>query len=124
MQTLSEEGETFESWESEIVLLDFNEERLLLTLADPSTIKVWDDGQCCCEHRYLTCDDSLDYYIGSRLRRLELRKIEEKEEEYGDVHEIGFLIVHTSKGEFTICTHNEHNGYYGSFSLRVERAIL
>jgi hypothetical protein len=28
--------------------------------------------------------------------------------------------VQTTKGSFTICTHNEHNGYYGGFSLRVK----
>ena len=28
-----------------------------------------------------------------------------------------FLIITTSKGQFTVANYNEHNGYYGGFAL-------
>lgn len=34
-----------------------------------------------------------------------------------DVHEVQFLVVHTDKGDLTMSSHNEHNGYYGGFSI-------
>ena len=36
-----------------------------------------------------------------------------------DCHEVQFLEVKTSKGSFTMSSHNEHNGYYGGFSIEV-----
>ena len=35
-----------------------------------------------------------------------------------DEHEVQFLEVLTSKGGFTMASHNEHNGYYGGFLIR------
>ena len=43
-----------------------------------------------------------------------------EDDEYGNVHEVQFLVVTTSKGAFTIETHNEHNGYYGGFFIEAE----
>ena len=37
--------------------------------------------------------------------------------EYGDDHEVAFLGIYTTKGVIVCQTHNEHNGYYGGFSL-------
>jgi len=76
-----------------------------------------DEWQECCECRYMTCDDDLSFLAGSTL--IDVIEKESKTIDDGDdeVHEICFVEVSTSKGCITICTHNEHNGYYGGFEL-------
>ena len=44
--------------------------------------------------------------------------VSDVEEEY-ETHEVQFLEIKTSKGIFTMSTHNEHNGYYGGFAIVV-----
>lgn len=89
------------------------ETNLALTLGDGSTLHIEDNGQSCCEYRYMTTDDTLGQYDGAKFLGVEVNKVEET----GDVHEIAFLDVQTSAGVMTVQTHNEHNGYYGGFSL-------
>lgn len=64
-------------------------------------------------------DDNLADYVGGQLLDMELRDAPEQEDEHGDVHEVQFLVVKTSKGQFTMSNHNEHNGYYGGFYIEV-----
>jgi hypothetical protein len=40
----------------------------------------------------------------------------------GEEHEAQFLIVHTNRGDFTMVSHNIHNGYYGGFAIQARRA--
>ena len=86
---------------------------------DGTAILIKDEGQSCCEDRYITCDDDNAALIGGTLEDISLRDGPEEEGEYGDVHETQFVIVQTSKGAFTLCSHNEHNGYYGGFWMQV-----
>lgn len=76
-----------------------------------------DQGQSCCEYRYMTCDDDLTKFSGANLTGAEVRDQPSGAQEYGE-HEISFLVVDTSLGSFTCAAHNEHNGYYGGFSIR------
>ena len=96
--------------------IDFTEERLRLTF-DDFQIEISDDGQSCCELRYMTCDDELKDFVGGTFDKIEIREAPETEDEYGEVHEVQFLLITTNKGVFTIETHNEHNGYYGGFLI-------
>jgi len=91
---------------------------LHFAFTDGTRIKVWDDGQSCCEQRYMQTDDNLSDYIGAQLLGGEVRDAPGTGDEY-EVHEVQFFVVKTSKGQFTMCTHNEHNGYYGGFDLKV-----
>lgn len=76
-----------------------------------------DIGQNCCEHRYASTDDDLEYFKGSQYQGH--RVLDGPEEEgCGEYHDTQFLHVDTSKGTFTIVNHNEHNGYYGGFCVR------
>lgn len=93
---------------------------LVFTMDDGYKMALWDDGQSCCESRYMTTDDDLNRFIGAELLGAEIRDGDEPpKEDYDncDVHEVQFLIVHTSLGDITCVTHNEHNGYYGGFSV-------
>ena len=90
---------------------------LRLIFTDETILELYDDGQSCCESRYMTCDDDLASYVGATLVDAEVAEAPNRECEYGD-HEVAFLRVTTSAGVLTCETHNEHNGYYGGFALR------
>jgi hypothetical protein len=94
------------------------ESELLIRLDNGKTLSILDDQQCC-ENRYMMTDDDLQYYVGAEFlgAALESSSKSEEEDSFGDVHEEQFLLIHTSKGTFTIVTHNEHNGYYGGFNI-------
>jgi hypothetical protein len=112
-----------ESKEKKIAALSITEEEALhFTFEDGSKIRVFDDGQSCCEHRYMRTDDVLENFVGATLVEIELRNVpnENSPDDY-DEHEIQFLLVTTSKGVFTVANHNVHNGYYGGFVLNVVR---
>lgn len=86
-------------------------------------VRIFDDGQNCCERRYMTTDgDDLSYYVGAHLVALRTTHAEAKVGEYGDVDDLAFLNVDTSKGTFVVSFHNDHNGYYGGFGLTVVEA--
>ena len=91
-------------------------DELVFTFADGAGLCVRDEGQSCCEHRYMTTDDDLSYFKNTVLKSLEIKDAPEIEYEDGS-HEVQFLKVTTGKGAFTVETHNEHNGYYGGFHL-------
>lgn len=99
-----------------IVSASMTDDKLRLQLADGRTLVLEDKGQNCCENRYMTCDDDLWTYAGAKLVDVELRDAPSSSSE-GDVHEIQFLVVKTTKGDIVCQTHNEHNGYYGGFCV-------
>ncbi len=101
----------------EITALSLDEEELVFTFTDSSKMKLFDDGQSCCEERYMHSNDDIQAFIGAKLISAEVRDVTDIDSEYG-VHEVAFLIVTTSLGVFTVETHNIHNGYYGGFLIR------
>jgi len=91
---------------------------LQIGFTDGTKLYVHDDRQQCCEYRYLHTDDDLTYYIGATLIKLRIAEVTSvKQEDYAYEHDVQFLHIVTSKGTFTLETHNEHNGYYGGFSI-------
>lgn len=99
------------------------EDDILILIMEDKILHIFDDGQSCCESRYMTCDDDLTIHKDSTLTKMEVLYVDdetEEDDEDGGRHEIRFLRVYTSNGSFTVCTHNEHNGYYGGFRLTFE----
>ena len=92
---------------------------LKLTFTDGSSLRLYDDGRSCCESRYLTCDDDLSAFTGDTLMGAEVSEVTSVEGKW-DVHEQAFLRVKTNRGVIVATTHNEHNGYYGGFSMRAQ----
>lgn len=94
---------------------------LRIEFTDGTGIKFTDEGQSCCERRYMRTDDDLSYHIGATLSGAEIRDAPSATTEDGyEDHDVQFLAVQTSKGEFVCSNHNEHNGYYGGFAIEVE----
>lgn len=93
---------------------------LSIVLVDGAVLAFSDNGQDCCEHRYMTCDDDLDGWTGAKLIAARIRRVDNAEatdNSHDDVHEIQFLRIATDRGDIVVCTHNEHNGYYGGFNV-------
>jgi len=84
---------------------------------DVSTIDILDEGDECCEHRYMNSDDNPIDLIGGILCKIEVKDTKITEGEYGDSHEICFVEISTHNEHIVLRTHNEHNGYYGGFNL-------
>lgn len=95
------------------------EDALRLTFADGTRIKIWDNGQSCCESRYMRSDDDVQSLVGKKLVMIEAREAPEIQDG-GECHEVCFLEVRTDSGFVTIANHNEHNGYYGGFGLSID----
>ncbi|MFA5135621.1 MAG: hypothetical protein WC505_07610 [Patescibacteria group bacterium] len=91
---------------------------LTVAFTDDTGIKLWDDGQSCCERRYMTCGDDLTAFSGATLMGIEVADGPGTTDKYCQPHDIQFLRVLTSDGVVTVETHNEHNGYYGGFSVK------
>jgi hypothetical protein len=94
---------------------------IVIELEDGFILKLSDEGQSCCEERYITCDDNLSDLIGSKFTGIrELSTTDEiGEEDYGS-HEIIFIEIRAEDTVCTVCTHNVHNGYYGGFDLNIQ----
>jgi hypothetical protein len=94
------------------------DESLRLTFEDGTKIAIWDDGQSCCESRYMTTDDDVQSLVGHRLARIEAKDGPSGDADY-DVHETCFVEIGTDDGFVTLTNHNDHNGYYGGFGLTI-----
>jgi hypothetical protein len=94
------------------------QDRLELRFTGGGGVLLSDDGQSCCEHRYMSTDDTLDEFAGSRLCGISVRRdLGRAEDDDGETHEQAAVVIETSRGRITLVTHNEHNGYYGGFVL-------
>lgn len=98
-----------------------SEDTLTIEMEDGTRIELMDVAQSCCEQRYMTCDDDLAYYVGAEYHDWELRDVHDSDDSY-HCHEIQFLVVNTSVGDFRVANHNVHNGYYGGFSIKEIRS--
>lgn len=102
-----------------IVKAEILNEALHLTFAGGTEIKIWDGGQDCCESRYLTTDDTVTDLVGKTLWYVDLKEAGIDNEEEDHCHEIVFVEIGTDDGHITLVNHNEHNGFYGGFSLMI-----
>ena len=100
-----------------IVKMRLRDDVLTIRLEDGTGVALKDDGQSCCEWRYMRTDDDLEDFDGSTLLGGETRDAPDVNDG-GECHEVQFLVIKTDKGDATFSSHNEHNGYYGGFSIR------
>lgn len=103
-----------------ILAVDLTDERLILTLDDGRRPSIRDNGQSCCEARYMTTDDDVKSLVGHTLIRIEAK--DGPDLEGCECHESVFVEVATDSGFITLVNHNEHNGYYGGFFLTITEA--
>lgn len=108
--------------------VEMKDDELFISFGSHGTLKLSDEGQSCCEHRYMTTDDKLEEYVGAALLNIEVKDVpipilERKsydDDDYSiDEHDIQFVEISTTKGPLVLVTHNEHNGYYGGFDVQL-----
>lgn len=104
---------------AEVKVVEGEDDELRFRFSDGSGLRIFDQGQSCCERRHMTCDDDLSYYAGSTLLHIGVADGPTLDPDT-EPHEQQFLNVTTSKGVFTCVNHNEHNGYYGGFDVVAE----
>jgi hypothetical protein len=106
----------------EIESVHCNSISLEFKFKDGTKYEFEDQGQNCCEKRYMNTDDCLSYYKDSLFvnATIEDGPCTESPTAYGDDADTQFLIVTTTKGQFTIVNYNEHNGYYGGFDIKLK----
>lgn len=95
----------------------------LLTIeTSKGLIRFYPESDCCANHYLMTDDDLADFSrLGTTFLGVEHRKGGAFDDgEWGGLHEIGFFVVHTSKGDLVIASHNRHNGYYGGTELAIQ----
>ena len=93
---------------------------LFMSFGSQGSLYITDEGQSCCENRYITTDDKLEDYVGGNLLNIEIKPvpIPTLADDSDECHDIEFVEISTTKGSFVLVTHNEHNGYYGGFSIQ------
>mgnify|MGYP001615476013 CR=1 FL=1 len=105
-----------------IAAASLSDDALHLAFTDGSKLRLVDTAQSCCERRYMRTDDTLDEYVGATLTGGEVKPAPDIGDSEDGAHEVEFLEIQTSKGVFTMVSHNEHNGYYGGFGLTITEA--
>lgn len=98
-----------------------DDDALHFEFSDGTKIKFADEGQNCCESRYMRTDDDLASFVGATLLDAEVKDAPSIEDDKCGSHDVQFLEVRTDRGVFTMASHNEHNGYYGGFSIEASR---
>ena len=106
---------------SSVSLTGDHELRMLFT--DGTGLSFRDEGQSCCEGRFMSTDDDLSEYTGARLLGAAVkdgpdRSNEKDEDGYTyESYQTQFLDIMTTRGTFQMVNHVIHNGYYGGFAL-------
>ena len=98
---------------------DWVEDRTKLQIyTTDGMMREFTDEQCCCERRYMTLNEDVEYFIGATYLGYDVSEF--KRDTYDDeMIESQFLNIRTNKGVFTVVNHNEHNGYYGGFGVKM-----
>lgn len=97
-----------------------DEDKLYIDFEDGTRIRIYDDGQSCCESRYMHSDDNPEVLIGGTWVSAQIQDGPVEEGDYGDTREQQFLVVKSTAGTITVVNYNSHNGYYGGFGLTIE----
>jgi hypothetical protein len=108
-----------EYYGKKIVSAKLDDNRLNIDFEDGVRIAIFDNGQSCCESRYMTTSDDVAWLVGKTLKAITCKDGPDEEDTGGDVHEQVFLEIMTEDGCIMFANHNEHNGYYGGFGLTI-----
>lgn len=93
-----------------------DDEGIRIEFEDETKLYIWDDRLPCCESRFMRTDDDLSSFVGAEFIGAEVRDGPTTKSEY-TIDEIQFLVIHTDRGDITMSSHNDHNGYYGGFDI-------
>lgn len=127
LKQLSGNEKEYNNWQlmkgGKITALSLSDDTVCVTLENVGSFKLYDNGQSCCEHRYMVTDDDLTQFVGGRLNDMEIKAADSIKgtNEYDEAHEVQFLRLITDRGNVVFSNHNEHNGYYGGFNITIDK---
>jgi hypothetical protein len=98
--------------------ISFKDDAVRIWFDDGLSIRISDEGQSCCEYRYMDTPDNVADLVGQKLLGIEQSDFSYDGSDC-DTHEMVFLNIKTDKEVVQFSFHNEHNGYYGGFSLQI-----
>lgn len=96
------------------------EDKIHFVFTDDTKMTLYDNGQQCCELRYITTDDDLSTFSGSVLLGIVMKSYNSLDLNAYTTNEIQFLEVSTNNGCITFAAHNDHNGYYSGFNISIQ----
>lgn len=91
---------------------------IFITLHDDSVLRLYDDGQSCCEHRYMEVQSDLQWFENAMFLDAKVVSVHSTDEDDYGFTEVHVLNIFTSVGVIVVVNYNSHNGYYGGFSMR------
>lgn len=100
----------------------FDDDELQLTFDNGDTIRVIDDGQSCCERRYVRTDDDVEELVGKKLTEVDVRDGVNIDGGYEE-HQVQFVHINAGSTTVVLNAHNEHNGYYGGFDISYVKKV-
>lgn len=77
----------------QIKSIELIEDEIVLKTSEGG-LKLLDDGQSCCEARYMRTDDDLSEFTGAVVNGFELKQAPDQDHEWG-THEVQFLEIAT-----------------------------
>lgn len=98
--------------------LDAENNEFFIQFTDGVSISIWDDGQSCCEERFMSSDDDASSIVGGTLTDISVKYAAPQYGEYTQ-EDVAFVQITTTIGVVVISNHNHHNGHYGGFSLTI-----
>lgn len=111
-----------------ITSIKLKDDEVIIGFKDAPSLILWDSGQSCCEHRYMTADGKPTFksFKGATFDGIDIQAGEGKasESEYGEGADQQLLYILTSKGKVLFSAWNEHNGYYGGFSIDAKLEVV
>jgi hypothetical protein len=111
-----------ELFNKEIQLVHCDDHSLTFNFKDGTKYEFADHAENCCEKRYIHTDDCLNYFKDSKFVNAEVQDGPTTGDVNNyEVNDSQYLIITTTKGQFTIVNHNDHNGYYSGFDLVVTK---
>lgn len=106
-----------------ITSAEFKKDSIYLTFDDGLSVIIDDQGQSCCERRYMRTDDNIKDIEGKTLVAIDIKEGPSfLTSEDRDEHEIQFLEIQTNDIAVTFASHVVHNGDYGGFSIEIRKA--
>lgn len=106
-----------------ILKIELEDSTITIRLERGAVLTLRDEGQSCCEDRYITTDDDIEDLANHKLLSVEVVDGPGAEEQDYVTHEVQFLNINTSQRTIQFAAHNVHNGYYGGFRIRARAKL-
>jgi hypothetical protein len=94
-------------------------ESIIIIFTDGTALNLFDDGQQCCEKRWLASDDKSEDVAGGVLMDVQMEEgVDDEGSE--DILQSQFIRIITDKAPYVVTAYNKHNGSYDGITVKAE----